>query len=331
MDAVFEFLTKQIYEHLKIIFGTDRNTLSQITPTDYITGLAILFRYVNSRVVPGEKINIIITDEFKNDYKKIVDPKIKKKVQDLLNALSQSSPDLNNTSLKKSSRFAPKSMDRFFFDKAHVGDRYCSDFLLEIFGIQHYHVGYDKHTDDTLVFVWRDWSIKKAIMLGIGKHDEILLQSGNNHIRDSMLNNLPKEITNYLFHKSQFETLAYIPNDKELKTLRDHGINTVFQDSKSGDIYMSPSINLSRIPDHVNFFIMQLKREIPFLFSGVDITKIVGLKIELKMALFFTMSASGRIIPYEVNLKNLDEPLSNTVRLLLVFRRVRQILNCFDA
>lgn len=78
MDAVFEFLTKQIYEHLKIIFGTDRNTLSQITPTDYITGLAILFRYVNSRVVPGEKINIIITDEFKNDYKKIVDPKIKK-------------------------------------------------------------------------------------------------------------------------------------------------------------------------------------------------------------------------------------------------------------
>ena len=75
MDAVFEFLTKQIYEHLKIIFGTDRNTLSQITPTDYITGLAILFRYVNSRVVPGEKINIIITDEFKNEvqYRKVWD------------------------------------------------------------------------------------------------------------------------------------------------------------------------------------------------------------------------------------------------------------------
>lgn len=330
MDAVFDFLTKQIYEHVKIIFGADRNTLSHIKSTDYVTGLAILFRYVNSRVVSGEKFNIIKTDEFNNDYEKINDPKIQNKVGALIKALSQSNPVLNDTSLNKRRRFAPKSMNRFFFDNANVGDRYCSDFLLELFGIQHYHVGYDKFTDNTLVFVWRDWRNKNVILLGIGTHDEILLQAGINHIRDSLLNNLPKEITNYLFYKTQLETFSYLPDDKDLKRLRDSGINTVFRDSNSGDVYMVPSISLSRIPDHVNFFIMKLQREISFGFSGVDITQIVGFKIEHKKAFIFAMRSSGIITKFEMDLGNTASPLNNTVRLLLVFRRVRQILNCFE-
>ena len=115
MNENFEFLSNQIYEHIKLVFKSKPENLSFIKNTDYITGLTILFRFVNSRVVPWQKQNVTPTKYFKQDLAKITDKRIKKKIDELITALSCGDPILNDTSLDKEHRFAPLSIDNFFF------------------------------------------------------------------------------------------------------------------------------------------------------------------------------------------------------------------------
>ena len=114
MNENLEFLSNQIYEHIKLVFKSKPENLSFIKNTDYITGLTILFRFVNSRVVPWQKQNVTPTKYFKQDLAKITDKRIKKKIDELITALSCGDPILNDTSLDKEHRFAPLSIDNFF-------------------------------------------------------------------------------------------------------------------------------------------------------------------------------------------------------------------------
>lgn len=325
MEENFEFFVNQIYEHIKIIFRSDHKTLQFVKQKDFITNFAILLRYVNSRIVPGQGLNIIKTDEFKNDLSNIVDPKILKKVNALIKALSCGNPILNDTSLEKKYRFAPLSLNNFFEYKNNVDIRYHSDFLLELFGIQHYHVGYDRKTDNTLVFVWRDWLNKQAMLLGIGSHEDILLQSNNNHIRISMFNNLPKEILSTYFYKTQVKMFSNGFSDKQLKKIRDSGINTFFRDSSTGDVYMTPSFCISKTPNYAFYFMRALATEVPLLFTGIWTGKLIGLKIENKRALISLIGEKCKIYVQEINLEDPVVQLRYIGRLLLIFRSVRQI------
>lgn len=329
MNENLEFFSNQIYEHIKLVFKSKPENLSFIKNTDYITGLTILFRFVNSRVVPWQKQNVTPTKYFKQDLAKITDKRIKKKIDELITALSCGDPILNDTSLDKEYRFAPLSIDKFFSKNDSELTKYRCDFLLELFGIQHYHVGYDKNTDNTLVFVWRDWLAGRNLLLGIGNHDDIMLQSNNNHIREAMNNNLPQEITELLFFKSQLYNPSYVPSDDEIKKLRDEGINSPFFDSASGEIYITPSVSLSKIPEFVEFFIEGMKRDISLLFTEIGSGKFIDLIIETNRALINVIGEDGKKHTSFVNLDKPDLKDSYIGKLLLIFRRVRQILNVF--
>lgn len=322
MNETVVFLSDQIYEHIKLVFKSKPEYLSFIKETDYILGLTILFRFVNSRVVPWQKQNITITKEFNQDLAKITDERIKKKIDDLISALSCGDPILNDTSLDIEHSFAPRSMDKFF----KKGD-YCCDFLLEQFGIQHYHVGDDAYTDKTLVYVWRDWLIEQTMLLGIGNHDDIILQRKSNHIRESMFKIFPEEILGKYFYKTPFPTEDSVLNDKEFKTLRNRGINTSFVDSVTENVFMSPSYSTSKTPVYIFFFLRQLMADIPLLLKDIGATKLIGLNIKPEVALISATAEVGRISHLEVNLDDPNIKMSSIGKLLLVFRRVRQILN----
>lgn len=325
MNETLEFLSNQIYEHIKLVFKSKPENLSFIKNTDYIKGLSILFRFVNSRVVPWQKQNVIITKEFNQDLAKITDKRIKKKIDDLITALSCGDPILNDTSLDIEHSVAPRSMDKFF---SNGGDYRC-DFLLELFGIQHYHVGYDKNTDKKLVYVWRDWLTEQTMLLGIGNHDEILMQSKSNHIRDSMFKIFSEEILGKYFYKTPFPPEDSVLNDKELKKLRNRGINTSFVDSVTENVFMAPSYSTSKTPTAIFFFLRQLMADIPILLEDIGARKLVGLNIKPDIALISATAEDGKISHLEVNLDDPDVKRSSIGKLLLVFRRVRQILNVF--
>ena len=330
MNENLEFLSNQIYEHIKLIFKSAPDNLAYINKTDYIIGLAILFRFANSRVVPWQRQTISYTDEFNKNLEKISDKRLKSRIGELKKALFCGDPILNDTSLDLKRRFAPPSMDNYFFYKGKNKGRYRSDFLLELFGIQHYHVGYDKPTDKTLVYVWRDWLRNRAILLGIGSHDELLLQSNHNHIRKSIFNNFPDEIKNQLFFKVPFHSSERDLTYKELKTLRDRGVNSSFMDSETGYEYMTPTFLASRIPTNVYIFFIKLQHELLLSFSEIGACKFVDLKFKPEMAILSMIGADGRMYTSEFNLDTPDIQLSCTGRLLLVFIRVRQILESFD-
>ena len=329
MNETVVFLSNQIYKHIKLVFNSKPENLSFIKNTDYIKVLSILFRFVNSRVVPWKKQNVIITKEFNQDLAKITDKRIKKKIADLITALSCGDPILNDTSLDKEHRFAPLSMDNFFSKNDSELTKYRCDFLLELFGIQHYHVGYDKNTDNTLVFVWRDWLAGRNLLLGIGTHDDILLQSNNNHIRESMFKIFPEEILGKYFYITPFPPEDSVLNDKEFKTLRNRGINTSFVDSVTENVFMGPSYSTSKTPIYVFFFLRQLMADISSLLKDIGATKLIGLNIKHEMALISATTEDGKISHLEVNLDAPNIKMSSIGKLLLVFRRVRQILNVF--
>jgi hypothetical protein len=324
MNENLEFLSDQIYEHIKLVLKSKPEYLSFIKNTDYIKGLTILFRFVNSRVVPWQKQKVTLTNEFNQDLAKITDKRIKKKIDDLITALSCGDPILNDTSLDIEHSFAPRSMDKFF----KKGD-YCCDFLLEQFGIQHYHVGYDANTDKTLVYVWRDWQTEQNILLGIGNHDDILMQSKSNHIRDSMFKIFPEEILGKYFYKTPFPPEDSVLNDKEFKTLRNRGINTSFVDSVTENVFMSPSYSTSKTPVYIFFFLRQLMADIPLLLKDIGARKLVGLNIKPDIALISATAEDGKISHLEVNLDDPDVKRSSIGKLLLAFRSVRLILDCF--
>lgn len=329
MNENLEFLSNQIYEHIKLVFKSKPENLSFIKNTDYIIGLTILFRFVNSRVVPWQKQNVTPTKDFKQDLAKITEKRVKKKIDDLITALSCGDPILNDTSLDKEHRFAPLSMDNFFSKNDSELTKYRCDFLLELFGIQHYHVGYDKNTDNTLVFVWRDWLAGRNLLLGIGTHDDILLQSNNNHIRESMFKIFPEEILGKYYSKTPFPPEDSVLNDKEFKTLRDRGINTSFIDSATENIFMAPSYSTSKTPIYIFFFHRQLMTDIPLLLKDIGARKLISLNIKPDIALISATTEDVKISHLEVNLDDPNIKMSSIGKLLLVFRRVRQILNVF--
>ena len=293
MNENLEFLSNQIYEHIKLVFKSKPEYLFFIKETDYILGLTILFRFVNSRVVPWQKQNVTLTNEFNQDLAKITDKRIKKKLADLITALSCGDPILNDTSLDKEHRFAPRSMDKFFKN----GD-YCCDFLLELFGIQHYHVGYDKNTDKTLVYVWRDWQTEQNILLGISIHDDIILQHNCNHIRESMFKIFPEEILGKYYSKTPFPPEDSVLNDKEFKTLRDRGINTSFIDSATENIFMAPSYSTSKTSIYIFFFLRQLMADISSLLKDIGARKLFGLSIKPDIALISATAEDGNVTDF---------------------------------
>lgn len=202
--------------------------------------------------------------------------------------------------------------------------------MLELFGIQHYHVGYDKNTDKKLVYVWRDWLTEQTMLLGIGNHDDIILQYNCNHIRESMFKIFPEEIWGKYFYKTSFPPENSVLNDKEFKTLRDRGINTSFVDSVTENVFMSPSYSTSKTTIYIFFFLRQLLADIPILLKEICATKLIGLNIKPEMASICATEEYGRISHLEFNLDDPNIKMSSIGKLLWSFRRVRQILDCYD-
>lgn len=69
--------------------------------------------------------------------------------------------------------------------------------------------------------------------------------------------------------------------------------------------------------------------DISSLLKDIGATKLIGLNIKHEMALISATTEDGKISHLEVNLDAPNIKMSSIGKLLLVFRRVRQILNVF--
>lgn len=78
---------------------------------------------------------------------------------------------LNDSSLPKEERFVSESIN-YYFD---TEGRYRSDFLLDALGIQHFHIGYSKKTDDNLIFTKRHGG--NLYLMAIGSHADMYIEN----------------------------------------------------------------------------------------------------------------------------------------------------------
>lgn len=69
--------------------------------------------------------------------------------------------------------------------------------------------------------------------------------------------------------------------------------------------------------------------DIPLLLKDIGARKLVGLNIKPDIALISATAEDGKISHLEVNLDDPDVKRSSIGKLLLAFRSVRLILDCF--
>ncbi|QEY26589.1 hypothetical protein [Neisseria zalophi] len=121
-----------------------------------------------------------------------------------------------------------------------IQDLYTNDAMLNDWGIHHFHLG-EKEDSKNTHFIARTKELLFAIItnskiycIGIFKHEDWTDQS----ILDIIENNWPFLIEAHKI-KGENITLAWKPNDNDLRKLRKNNINTPAQTS-NGNVYITP-------------------------------------------------------------------------------------------
>ncbi|EGY26304.1 hypothetical protein DA2_1487 [Desulfovibrio sp. A2] len=259
----------------KVLKSFDKILMSyatRILPPDqrkYLKGkdgsdfLYVMNRYLKTMVVPVPH-SVVITPTYKCALSMIGDLEIHKKSNLLINAFKTGNPILNKKGLSKADRFVTDN-NFMFFDKSGC---HILDFLSYGASIRHFHIGYNKGTDDTLAYVIV--MNNEAHFLTIASHSDIYIESGGNVVFNALLNEYPY-YADRIFYKVKSGTLTQPAlSSNDVRMLKVSGVNSAFVD-KNGDVRIPTSaISTARTPMSETMRYIKAKNEIEEYISTVE-------------------------------------------------------------
>lgn len=227
---------------------------------DPVFSIAIFHKFLCSRVYPIE-YSIVETSFFKERIKQIKDKKILKKIEMFKESLRSGDQRVNNPYLNKEERFVTTNSVGYF-DR---NGRFLLDFLSEIVGIRHFHVGYNKQTDDTLLFV--RFVKDTAFILSVGSHKDIHVDTGESIVFDAIAAEFPSELDSFFP-----ELKGILPPEidacalDKVKKLKSCGVTTSFSDKDGKTRMLGIGFSSARTPNFTTFFIDCVMQELHSIF-----------------------------------------------------------------
>ena len=173
--------------------------------------------------------------------------------------------------MPKEDRFASETIDHYF----DAEGRYRSDFLLDSLGIQHFHIGYSKKTDDNLLFTKRHDS--NLYLLAIGSHTDMYIENER-----SVLHQALYEFGPQYYDRSVVKLKADAPRGAEkpplsaIKQLKAAGLTLPFVAADGSVRIAGSGISTDRTPTSVVRDTNRMWRELVFYLYGDDLTIING-------------------------------------------------------
>ncbi len=149
-----------------------------------VGAFAVIQRYLRSQVIPFPYL-VEKTKAFRIQEATIQDPTVKAKLGELIGCLQVGDKRLNDSSLNKHDRFITKNNDGFFDSSG----KFIADFMADGMHIRHFHIGYNKPTNDQLVYAL--FNANQITLLAIGRHSDMYIESKNNPIFSVLESELP--------------------------------------------------------------------------------------------------------------------------------------------
>lgn len=233
--------------------------------------ITIMRRYAFA-YIPPVPLNLLPTDIFIQQANAISNQKIAVKLKKFILLATKGDQLLNDSNLNKADRFAPESIN-YYFDS---DGRYHSDFLLDSLGIQHFHIGYDKKTDDNLIFTIRQGT--NLYLLAIGTHRDMYIENEQSVLHQALREFGPQYYDNSIL-KMEMD-LGKRPHDAitldHIKKMKAAGLTTLFTAS-DGTVRMSDlGISTARVPTRVVLDVNRIIRELVFYLYGENLSVIDG-------------------------------------------------------
>lgn len=225
--------------------------------------IAVLHRFLSSRIFPVP-YTVIETNFFKKSLAWVSDKIILAKIEEFKESLRLGSQRINDRSLNKRERFVT-SNNFGFFDK---NGRFILDFLSDIVGIRHFHVGYDKNTNDNLLFV--RFCQDTAFILAVGTHKDVHVDTGCSIVFSAIEEEFPSELDNFFP-----ELKGILPDNtkhsedellEKAKVLKSGGVNSFFVDAEGRPRMLGVGFSSARTPTSTTMFIHKVIRELHWIF-----------------------------------------------------------------
>lgn len=236
-----------------------------INELNLTTSICIILRYI-LRISATLPHTIHYSSNFRKNMESVSDQKIKTKINKLLIKLKSGSNDLLNHKLCKEERFVTANSIGYFDSKGNI----VSDFLLDSLHIMHFHVGYNKITNDNLVFALL--YNENAYILGIGSHKDLYFESSGNIIIETLINEF-QEIATKLIPTLKGNILApsrHIPTPDIIKNLKIAGVNPAIVDRSHKLRFPINSTSTARTPIQSTMLANNIFKEASLIFNEIN-------------------------------------------------------------
>lgn len=226
--------------------------------------------------IPPIPFQLIPLDTFVEQANSITDAKIAEKLKKFMDIAAKGDQRLNDISLSKEERFASESINHYF----DATGRYRSDFLLDSLGIQHFHIGYNKKTDDNLLFTKRHGNY--LYLMAIGTHADIYIE--NEH---SVLHRALYEFGPQYYERSvpslgiKAPQKADRPSLPMIKQMKVSGFTVPFVAPDDSVRIAGLGTTQDRTPLPVMRMTGQILREVTYYLYGNDLSVINGDKFRV--------------------------------------------------
>ncbi|MDL2267900.1 hypothetical protein LJC46_07960 [Desulfovibrio sp. OttesenSCG-928-G15] len=231
--------------------------------------ITIMRRYCLAQI-PPTPLRLIPLDVFVEKANSIADKKIAEKLKKFMILAAQGDSKLNDSSLPKEDRFASETINHYF----DAEGRYRSDFLLDSLGIQHFHIGYSKKTDDNLIFTKRYGS--NLYLMAIGTHADMYIENEHSILHQALYEFGPQYYDSSVIRLANAPRRAEKPPLSAVKQLKAAGLTLPFVAVDGSVRVAGLGIATDRTPMPVVRDTNQMLRELVFYLYGDDLSIING-------------------------------------------------------
>nr|WP_321257334.1 hypothetical protein [uncultured Pseudodesulfovibrio sp.] len=187
----------------------------------------------------------------------IQDPIVRTKLGELIDCLQIGDKRLNNPNLNKRERFVTHN-NQGFFDKS---GRFIADFMADSMHIRHFHVGYNKLTNDQLVYAL--FHTHEITLLAIGCHSDMYIESKENPIFNVLETELPVVADSLCpVMKGILPSFTDQPSPQDIKNLKTNGVNIHFADSQGQARMVLNGNTMARTPIDTRMFADRIAYEL---------------------------------------------------------------------
>lgn len=271
--------------------------------------IAVIMRRMRSQV-RASRYSVNKTGAFIAQERAIQDPIVKTKLGELIDCLRIGDKRLNDSDLSKRERFVSHN-NQGFFDKSGL---FVSDFLADSMNIRHFHIGYNKPTNDQLVYALFD--VHQITLLAIGSHSDMYIESKNNPIFSVLEADFPEVADKLCPIMNGIASLSNAqPSPQDVKKLKTNGVNTGFMDSKGQFRMVINGSTTARTPMNTTMFADDIARELRQIIQD-DNARFVSLEHHEGHPCLLLMLPHGRDYRYELVKLNTQSALASATEML---------------